>query len=127
MPISITSGPILPRDQSFTLNGSAQNPLATAYPATVPAGQYPTGNTNTPAGTNPYRTHLQFQAPASCNIVYSYTNSSPPDPASFTGGNGCYLLLAGQTWVQASSIPCGPLYVNGGAAGNGKTMTLTEC
>lgn len=114
-----------PQDFSFTLNGTAQNPLATAYPATPTAGNYPPTGVGR-AGENPYRTHLQFQAPQSGPITYSYTNATPNDPAG-TLLAGCYILAAGQTFVPATSIPKGPIYINGGAAGSGKPMNLTEC
>jgi hypothetical protein len=114
-----------PKDYSFTLNGSAQNPLATPYPAVPAAGVYPATGIGR-AGENPYRTHLQFQAPLGAPVTYSYTNPSPNDPASALA-TGCYLLAAGGTYIQATSVVKGPVYFNGGAAGSGLTMTLTEC
>ena len=114
---------VVPIDRSFTMNGSAQNPLATVYPASTPAGQYPSASPGV-AGSNPSRTHLQFQA--SVNITYSYTNPSPNDPAS-TIATGCYILPAGANWGLGPWIPTTPIYINGGSAGNGLQCTLTEC
>jgi hypothetical protein len=114
---------VTPVDYSFLMNGAAQNPLATAYPAVSPAGQYPV-QTGGVAGANPSRTHLQFQA--AVNITYSYTNSAPNDPAT-TNATGCFTLVAGQNWGLNAWVPTTPLYINGGAAGNGLRCTLTEC
>lgn len=114
---------VVPIDRSFTLNGSAQSPLATAYPSNTPAGQYPAQSGPT-AGTNPNRTHLMFQAPV--DIVYSFTNSAPNDPAT-TMATGCFKLYAGQNWGLNDWVPTTPLYINGGAAGSGQPCSLTEC
>jgi hypothetical protein len=119
VPVRVTPG-----DYSFTLNGSAQNPLATAYPNPPTAGTYPTASAG-PAGSNPNRTHLQFQCPGAA-ITYSYTNAAPNDPAS-TLATGCYILSEGQTWGLGAWVPTTPIYINGGAAGSGVKCTLTEC
>ena len=125
MSVPVTAIPVKPVDYSFTMNGSAQNPLSAAYPAVAPAGQYPTA-TGGVAGANPNRTHLQFQAPNNLPITYSFTNSSPNDPAS-TLATGCFILYAGQTFGINDWVPTGPVYINGGAAGNSVKMSLTEC
>jgi len=118
--------PVVPLDLSFTLNGSAQSPLAAQYPVPPSAGNYPTTGFGT-AGSNPNRTWLMFQAPKTEPITYSFTNASPNDPAG-TVATGCFILAAGvvsPNW--GGVVPKGPLYINGGAGGSGILMTLVEC
>lgn len=114
-----------PIDRSFTISGAAQNPLSTAYPAVPAANVYPQTGIGR-AGENPYRTYLQFQAPATAPITYSFTNATPNDPASALSA-GCFILYAGQTYGPSTSIVKGPVYINGGAAGTGLAMTFVEC
>ena len=103
MSLEVQPAAVTPVDRSITLNGGVQTLVA----------------------ANRYRTHLQFQCPGA-NITYSYTNSSPNDPAG-TLLTGCYILSAGSTWVQATCCPGTAIYVNGGTAGNGKLLICTEC
>ena len=104
MTLEVTTKSVTPQDISLTLNGSAQQLVA----------------------ANKYRTHLQFQAPQSAAVTYSYTNSSPNDPAS-TLATGCFILPAGATWSPSFGIPGTAIWVNGGVAGNGLVLPATEC
>lgn len=85
------------RDITLTLNGSPQQLV----------------------GSNLYRTHLQFQAPAGGAVTYSYTNAS-----CAAGLTGCYTLAAGSTWAPSWGCPSGPIYVNGT---NAQVLVATEC
>src|ERR1700691_6064501 len=108
--------PVVPLDQSFTLSAGA-NPLATTYPNPPTAGNYPTSSQGS-AGTNPNRTMLLFQAPKANPVTYSFTNPSPNDPPGPVA-TGCFILAAAAMSPDWHGVvPQGPVYFNGGAAGN---------
>ena len=104
MALSVCPQAVFPADVTLTLNGSAQKLV----------------------DRNPLRSHLQFQAPADAAITYSYTNTTPNDPAG-TLLTGCYILAAGATFGPSTSVPGSAIYVNGGSTGSGKLLIATEC
>jgi len=125
MPTPVVSTPIVPLDASFVLAAGA-NPLAVPYPNPPATGTYPAQSLG-PAGTNPNRTFLMFQAPKAVPVSYSFTNPTPSDPAGVVTA-GTFILAAdavSPNWGNV--VPKGPVYFNGGAAGNGTLMVLQEC